>query len=263
MLTSASSLLLLNANKAQNDKVNQRISDERNKLYKLNGSNSAVSPVEPNGYNTLRGIMVEVGYEFDADRTLIFPFNPTEIQDTKQNSFSRRSFTGSAASEPIWNNGDDRLISFNLHFEATAGFNTPYFRGAATNDNDVISTLPKRFSRSGESSFSGTLRDVELLMSFQYPKVNGPWRPRFSYGGHIPAPRFMPPPTIIFSYGDYYLECVVIDASFTHILFNKDLIPMRTTSSVTLKVLESSVVKHQNLNPQSRLSGINTDNLQA
>jgi hypothetical protein len=214
--------------------IKKKILDERYTSQK-----NKLRTVKDTGYSSKRGIMAEKGFELNPERCLIFQFNPETISDSKDNNFVTKPNTGFQHVDYVWGNGGERTITFNLHFEATAAVNSPHFnKGRNTSDEyfwSQVDTLDKNFP-------NGTLDDVEVLRSYQYPKKETPVSPRFSNGGFIPSPKFMPPPVVIFSYGPYYLEGYVTAVNFSHELFNKDLVPIRTKAEVTFKVLESIVV---------------------
>ncbi len=208
-------------------------SGQATNLLKRDDANPNVPLKKPteNRYNTVRGLLCE---KDNVANPLIFQFNPSEINDTKGNNWINEENMGFSATRPIWINGLDRIISFKLFFDATAGSNTKFFRrpyegDAAHNFLEVVK--PK-----------GTLHDVEKLMSYQYPISPDVNQARFISGGVIPNIRFMPPPIVIFVFGDIYLECIVNDVGVNHILFNANLTPIRSEASVSLKVLETSVV---------------------
>lgn len=190
------------------------------------------------GYNALRGLLAQ---EDDLDKTLIFQFNPETITDQKVTTYADRNYTGLPFNAYIWTNGAERTITFQLFMDATAGSNTKTFRkdvqwGNAGNES-LAFTSPR-----------GTLDNVELLNSFLYPRlkvnVSSPSLPvpKFTSGGVVPEHQFIPPPTAIFCYGEYYLRGLVRDVSVTHELFNKDLVPVRSTCDVTFAVLEQTAV---------------------
>jgi len=196
------------------------------------------------GYSSNRGILCEKEFVDTPERILLFQFNPETIADNKQNNYETKNHTGFTAVDYPWISGGERDISFELFFDATAGANTPHFGkgrntsssyGAATYD-----TLDKFFP-------NGTNDDLDILRGFMYPKRQDETAPRFSKGGHIPAPKFMPPPVLIFSYGSMYLEGYLVSCPIEHMLVDKELIPRRSKATVTFKVIETYVPEVQNI----------------
>lgn len=184
-------------------------------------------------YNTTRGIISE---KENITNTLIFQFNPEQITDVKENDWSPSSSNGFSGVDYIWARGGDRTITFQLWFDATAGSNNPYFRKNVAYGNPSHDTLELQRP-------IGTLDDVQLLTSFQYPIKPDNNLPRYSSGGVVPGTRFMPPPVLVFVFGEYYVECILTGAVVNHLLFNQKLIPVRSTVDVTLKVLEADIVR--------------------
>jgi hypothetical protein len=192
---------------------------------KVTGYDSPSIPKTP------RGIICEKN---NFDRLLLFQFNPTSIGDSKDNDIISTTDNGFSGGSPMWVKGGDRKLSFRLTFDATAGSNNRFFGKNASPGNPTYDTLDYVKPR-------GTLDDVDLLSSFQYPSLSDPNTPRFSSGGVVPSARFEPIPIVIFVYGDWYLECIVSSAEKNHILYNEKLIPVRTEVDVSLIVLESEV----------------------
>lgn len=193
-------------------------------------------------YIELRGLLVPKktgrgvnGNGYDDARKLLFQFNPAEIRVQKDTQYSYKGYAGLDYGDYVWAGGGEKTISFDLFLDATAGSYTSYFR--KTSDTGIRTVSDVRTSRS-----RGTLDDCELLESFLRPDLPGATGelivPRFSTGGIVPPDQFKPPPVLIFVYGEFYLECVLKDVSFTHTLFRDDLVPIRSEVSLTLGIFE-------------------------
>lgn len=234
------------ANKNANDK-----DLAANSRFANNGTKQVL--FESTNYSANRGIMCEKGFEDVPERVLLFQFNPDTINDIKGNNYNTKSFTGFTGNDFVWISGGERTITFELNFEATAGANTPMFnKGRNTSSQygmNTVESLDEYFP-------NGTMDDVEILQAFLYPKKEDESAPRFSNGGYIPAPKFTPPPVVVFVYGRYYLEGVVTDVDIRHTLFDKNLIPRRTSANVTFKVIEAQTVVVKNvLNSKAKFEG--------
>lgn len=194
-------------------------------------------------YNPLRGVLAD---EDDLTKMYVFQFNPETVRDNKMNSYSESSYTGLPYSNNLWANGGLRTVDFTLFMDATAGSNTRAFYKDVQYGNEGHDSLARIKPR-------GTLDDVELLQSFQYPRnkanASSPSLPvpQFSSGGMVNENQFVPPPTVIFCYGGFYLRCQVMDLYIEHALFNKDLYPVRSKVDVMLNIIESSQVR---INPE-------------
>lgn len=196
------------------------------------------------GYSSNRGLICEKEFVDTPERILLFQFNPEVITDDKSNNYETKAHTGFTSVDYPWINGGSRILNFELNFEATAGANTPLFnKGRSTSSaygKPTIDTLDNFFP-------NGTMDDVDILRGFMYPKVASPTSVRFTRGGHIPTPKFMPPPVLIFSYGAIYLECILTDCKIEHTLWDSKLIPRRTKASITINILESYVAEVQTI----------------
>jgi len=225
--------------------VNSKIAAAKeNELDARGGLGTQPQKFIDTGYSSNRGILCEKEFVDTPERILLFQFNPETISDNKVNNYETKNHTGFTFVDYPWISGGERDISFELYFDATAGANTPHFNrgrntspvyGAATYD-----TLDQYFP-------NGTADDLDILRSFMYPKVQDPTTPRFTKGGHIPAPKFMPPPVLIFSYGPIYLEGFLVSCPIEHLLVDKSLTPRRSKATVTFKVIESYVPEVQNI----------------
>ena len=223
----------------------QRIAAQRDASARQQfGNSSEKISYNDTGYSTTRGILCEKGFEEQSDRIVLFQFNPEIVNDVKHNNYETRHHTGMVGNDFIWGSGGERMISFKLHFEASAGVNTSQF-GKVRQTNQIggqptLTTRSKFFPR-------GTLDDVETVQAFQYPRQLDPKTPRFSNGGFIPSPKFMPPPIVIFAMGGYYLEGIIAEAPVEHQLFDRDLVPVRSEINVTFKVLEAMIIPVKNI----------------
>lgn len=209
--------------------------EDQRRFNNQRAGNSPVKGVE--GYTSVpyirtRGILA---HSNNLNNILFFQFNPSSINDTKSNNYETLDLPGFAGELDIWAKGGAHIMSFELFFDATAGSNTPLFGKSVDWGNPTYDTLERDKPR-------GTLDDIEMLRSFQYPIQIDPNTPRFIAGGVVPAKRFMPPPVGIFVFGEWYLECLVTVGDIEHLLFNDRLIPTRSRVSVSLKILENSLV---------------------
>ena len=228
---------------------NERIRAEAASRYGLN--NTKITERVQESYGTrIGGIICERGQEQNPARILLFQFNPPVINDKKSNNYNVKSHSGFTFNDNIWANGGPRDISFRLFFDATAAVNTPIFGRNVAYGDPQVDTLASVYPR-------GTLDYTELLQSFQYPQLEDPNAPRFSNGGHIPTPKFLPPPMLIFAYGNYYLQGVVSEVDITHTLQNKDLIPVRSEANIVFTVAEQTLVKYRAIAANAAPSPVN------
>lgn len=234
----------------QNEKI---LSQKAGELGRFGQNPGKVNSYPDESYaSAVRGLICEKGHETNPQRILIFQFNPETITDVKSNNFNVKPYSGFTFNDNIWASGGERIISFKLNFEATAAFNTPFYGKGSSYGNAQVDTLETAFPR-------GTLDLVELLQSYQYPTQQDPNAPRFANGGFIPAPKFMPPPTVIFAYGgNYYLEGTIGEVTIVHTLVNKKLIPIRSEADVTFKVSEQQQIKVKNILASNNFSGDGT-----
>jgi hypothetical protein len=198
------------------------------------GRSSQIGPT----YNTTRGLLAPKGF-YAMQEILLFQYNPSEISDAKANTYTERASTGYSAPRYFWGKGGARTMSFSLFFDATAhsnnksvGQNTEY--GPAT-----VETLSAVFP-------NGVMDMVNKLNSFMYPILDdSPYtgvKARFVEGAAIPGKRFLPPPVAVFVFGYFYLECVVMTVDAKYTLFNERLQPIRAECTVSLNILEASIV---------------------
>lgn len=187
----------------------------------------------------------------DLGKTLEFQFNPTSLSVNKKQVYENRSYPGRMHTEPIWINGEPREISFDLTFDASGG--SAYTKiGLFTEDSGKFSSdtqlsanrnsIPEQIDSLDNKAFKGTLPIIETLESFTYPMLKDKNRPRFIYGVAVFSEddRFLPPPTVIFTFGLLYMECKV-SIQYKHTLFNRNLVPIRSEVQVTLNILEGII----------------------
>lgn len=192
---------------------------------------TTISKREQKPYSqVIRGVIAPKGFD-TLDEAILFQFNPSSIVDSKSTDWQSSALMGFAHAEYVWMNGGARNISFQLHLEATSDVNNRLMGKLVNYGDDTIDTLPQNFPE-------GTTPMVNGLRSFLYPVQKN--KKLVSFVGSNPSPqdRFTHPPVLIFSFGSYYVECLLTMAEFTHTLFNSDLKPVRTTVAVTLAVLE-------------------------
>lgn len=250
MLTSGANLGISSPLEIATRQQNERLLAEKQASLGRYGHNPArVNGYSENTYPTAaRGVICEKGCEDKPSRILIFQFNPETITDVKSNNYNTKAYSGFTFNDNVWASGGERIISFKLQFIASAAFNTPFFGKEVSYGNDQVSTLDKMFPR-------GTLDYVELLQSFQYPTQQDPDAPRFANGGFVPSPRFMPPPVVVFAYGNYYLEGVIGDVNVTHLTTNNRNIPIQSDVDITFKVSEQQQIKVKNITGSFSSSG--------
>jgi hypothetical protein len=200
------------------------------------------SKIPDYGYSSNRGIICEKKFVDVPERILLFQFNPEIITDDKSNNYETKSHTGFTSVDTPWINGGERVLSFELNFEASAGANTPLFnKGRDTSrmyGKPTVQTLDDFFP-------NGTMDDIDILRGFMYPEVEDPTAVRFTKGGHIPTPKFKSPPTLIFCYGSIYLEGTLTDCKIEHSMWNSKLTPIRSKATIAFRVNESYVAEVQ------------------
>lgn len=192
---------------------------------------TTVSKRDPVPYSgVVRGVLAPVGFT-SFNEVLTFQFNPEVINDRKATDWQNGPLLGFAHLQYLWMSGGARQLNFELHFEATGDVNSKIF-GRDVNYGDAnIDTLPANFP-------NGTMDYVNLLRSYLYPLKKSNELVKFVGNNPSPQDRFTHPPVLIFSYGEYYVECVLSSAEVVHILWDAKLKPVRTKAQVTLDVLE-------------------------
>lgn len=193
------------------------------------------------GVTNIRGILTPENFKSE-DEILFFQFNPTQISDLKDVEWSTKSYTGFNSNDYYWVKGGERSITFNLFFDATAGSNTRYFHKTANYGDNSYDTLDEIYPK-------GVASITEKLTAFQYPQLyesnaisSAAIDGRYQNGNAIPSQRFLPPPILIFVYGNLYIRCILSNAQIRYTLFNEKLIPTRAEADVTLKVIETDII---------------------
>ena len=191
------------------------------------------------GRTLKRGSMVS---EYDGS-AIAFQFNPTRIEILKKNRWEHRQKLGNAHAPPIWISSDMKTVRFQLIIDATAGSNYALTGGIIKlgSSNGFGNIESSKQTHLTLDDGKGTIPHVELIESFQYPvKSSGPY---FINGNaSLAKERFVPPPTVRFSYGYMVLKSKVIEVTTTHELFNERLIPTRSTLDIVLSVMEGETV---------------------
>lgn len=214
-----------------------------------------------------RGMLIPYmgeGKKIPLDRSVVFQFNPEEIEYEKTNEFSHHERTGFSYTIPFWVSGGSKTISFKLFLDATPGSNYRIFKkpisskyqtksanGTHINFDDYI------LSGLAEGS-EGLLPELEKIESFQYPvnkknldlvqfstrrQVNGtnqsftPANPDV-----LSLEQFSNPPFIIFSYGNVYAVTLIQNMRRKDMLFNSSLNPIRSEIDLVLEVHESRII---------------------
>ena len=225
---------------------------------------------------TIRGILINKeflsGPNIDLTKAYVFQFNPNTLSDEKSTQWEARPYPGLAYNDYVWSYGGERIISFQLFLD-----NTPQSKYSGESlffkprvSSDVAPFIAAKSIPKGATSFNdisgeahsitrshlrGILPEVELLQSFLYP---APTRlvadftptPKFAEGGIVSSIQFRPPPTVVFSYGPFYLEGIIKSAPVNYTLFDQDLTPLRATVDI-----EFAVFEYENL--ENRLKGLN------
>jgi hypothetical protein len=194
-------------------------------------------PIAKNGFNTTRGLMASE----DLELVYTFQFNPTEIMETMQQQYEEDSKLGAASQESVWLYNNPVKISFQLFLDATQSTNLKMY-GGTTRDNKALSDDRYSFTQSKLSDPAGAARGeglipvINTLRSFRQPKpINRPVA--FAVDGQLLSNnRFVPPPRVIFTYGDFYMKGKVTNMDFRTTLFNEALNPVRTTCDIELTV---------------------------
>jgi len=186
-------------------------------------------------YSPVRGLLAVDGYK-TTDDILLFQFNPSVINDVKNVEWANYSSTGFSSNDYLWVKGGERQFTFKLWFDATAETNNPTFRKDSAWGNATVDTLLDVYPR-------GVMPMVEKLTAFQYPMVLDSDSPRYANSIKVPETRFMPPPVAIFIFGEFYMRAIVSNVSVQYSTFNKRLTAQRAECDVTLKVIETDIVK--------------------
>lgn len=204
---------------------------------------------ETYGHN-IKAVRGKIHIFNDLDRYLEFQFNPTELNLTKRNRWEMLNNTGQMGVDPIWLGGDTRNVQFKLLIDKTYCSIYDYVGGhyslddtkSENTDNLVTWTNPR-----------GVLPIIEMLESFQYPigdfdttwfkeaqKGATPLSANVGAGMISRTKQFIPPPDLVFVFGQYYLVCKMSELSIRHVLFNSELIPIRSEAEITLVIKENA-----------------------
>jgi hypothetical protein len=183
-------------------------------------------------YNTMRGLLA---YKDDNSRNLLFQFNPTDLDDTKQVIYEDREKTGFDNTDFLWIRGGSRNISFTLFLDATEGSRQAHLGKVGSpevSQSEMFTHNPER----------GVLNQVEFLQSLCRPMRSDPNTPVFIRGSVGSFDQFTPPPEIVFVYGPFYLEGVVTQANPKYTLFSRTLVPLRATVEINIRVQEGQTI---------------------
>lgn len=214
-----------------------------------------------------RGMLIPYlgdGKKIPLDRSVIFQFNPEEIEYEKMSEFSHHDRLGFSYTIPFWVSGGSKTISFRLFLDATPGSNYRIFKKAIsskyqTNANNGTHINFDDYLLSGLADGSeGLLPELEKLEAFQYPidkskqdlvQFNTRRQVSGTTQSFTPAnpdvlslEQFANPPYVVFSYGNVYAVTLVQSMRRKDILFNKDLNPIRSEIDLLLEVHESRVI---------------------
>jgi hypothetical protein len=205
----------------------------------LNPEESELEVIDRSKNRAIRGIIAPKGYSQEKE-ILFFQFNPSQISDSKGMDWFSSKYLGFSAPELFWTGGQDRVITFDLFFDATTD-SIASSMGSNTNGYDAIRSRDSIYPR-------GVMDMVEKLQAFQYP-INTE-SPRFVGNVATPSPKFEAPPILIFCFGLFYMECALTGLQTSYELFDTKLVARRATCSVSLTVYEFSRVNINTNLPQ-------------
>lgn len=177
-----------------------------------------------------------IAYKDDVSRYMLFQFNPEEIQDEKTINYEDSGKTGVDNTDFFWVNGGPRTVSFTLQMDATEGSRQSHLGqigGATLSQAEKFTHDPAR----------GVLNQVEFLQALTRPLRQDPNAPVFVRGSVAAFDQFQAPPEIVFVYGYFYLEGVVLSVTPTYTLWNRDLVPVRANVAVQLRIQEGQTIK--------------------
>ena len=224
--------ILSDATKPAPARVNYPPSNE-DRPQKPQGSNVLTS-----GQTNTRGAFF---YKDDPSKSIQFQFNPSEWSDSKSATYEDRSKTGFNNTDYIWINGGARTIPLTLFLDATNESRGTFFRKS----NSPEPTSFELFTHDPER---GVLNQVEFLQALLIPTVQDIELPRFIRGNSKPAEQFASPPSIIWVFGNFYLEGVISSLETSYKLWSSSLIPLRAEVSLTIRVKEGRAINiNQNL----------------
>lgn len=226
------------------NKITDAINDPQNTFQSVSDENPGIG--EERKYSSIRGMFVpkQLGSDdFDDKRKLLFQFNPDEIRTEKDAAWNVRSNPGMDFNDYLWSNGGEKLLTFKLWFDATAGSHSSFFRRSELDDASLATQINNIRPR-------GVLDDTELLESFLHPAIPDKVNknifpvPKFSIGGVVAEKQFYPPTVLIFVYGNgFYYEGILKSADITYTVFRKDLIPSRAEVNCVFAAFEHTEVK--------------------
>lgn len=172
----------------------------------------------------------------DTSRNMAFQFNPEEVTDDKSVVYEDKGKTGLDVLDFLWIQGGARTVEFTLQFDATEGSRQTHLGkegGDTVTRADGFTHDPTR----------GVLNQVEFLQALMRPKKVDVNTPVFVRGNVQTSEQFQPPPEIIFVYGYFYFEGVIVRASPTYTLWSRELVPLRASMSVAIRVMEGQSIQ--------------------
>ncbi|NLR94863.1 CIS tube protein [Flammeovirga agarivorans] len=176
----------------------------------------------------------------DLNSYYVFQFNPEDLKDKKEVTYTDRESPLRNYLKYAWTNGGSRRITFTLFVDETERYLSIKPSGSS----------PKAYARSNvnspvaESSVQRVQDDIDFFNSLIRPDIQEEGgRPTFAgiQGRDFYTFRkFSPPPRIVFSYGDsIHVEGVISDLDIDVLLRDENLYPVRAKISVTIRVDEA------------------------
>lgn len=171
----------------------------------------------------------KIMYKADNSKSLNFQFNPSELSGSYTPIYENRPKTGYDNLDYFWVGGEANTLSFTLFLDATEGSRQKYMGldgGDTISEREMFTHNPDR----------GVLNQTEFFLSLLRPYIPSDNTPIFVRGSSRKHKQFYPPPEIIFIWGTWYLEGICLTAMPTYLLHNKNLVPVRATIDVTLRL---------------------------
>lgn len=185
-------------------------------------------------FSQKRGIFA---FKDNPDKYITFQFNPEQHTDDKSVVYEDRQKTGLDEVDFLWVSGGPRNWDFELFLDATEGSKQTHL--GIDPANAAFTHDPNR----------GVLNQVEFIQSFMRPANADPNTPVFVNGNVKLSNQFTAPPEVIFVFGPFYFEGVITRATPSYQLWNRQLVPLRATMAITIRIQEGRTLTfNQRLN---------------
>jgi len=188
----------------------------------------------------------KIFYKENTDKYIEFQFNPTELHETYNPVYTERDHSSRADTQYVWNKGTPHTMEFDLFFDATQGSDQQHIGKHST---DKSSGSISNYNVETHNADRGILDQVEFFKSLVLPyepRTVKNFTPEFLHGNFKPTHKFYPPPEIIFVFGNFYFEGVVVKANPIYDLFNYKLIPIRGNMNIEIRIIDGTSININN-----------------